>query len=343
MRKMDIEKFKKAIAALKTPQPGGRARTTPDPRVIRRQQQLDKIAKTFLQRTGVDQKMLAEVTTRRETAPKPLTNAERTALAKRGAAAERQFQAQLRSRHETLIGLAHPPAVPFTPYYIYLEKPFLIWELPHPQLNLLHWTVAPGSSSVRVDVEFTSGSDLTYFAFYYLWENEGDVPAVVNVYTGLTFNGGCQLSAAGGVFSSDACFLNISASLTPYEWWNVPATMPLPQSTQTVPVLNLSVSGPTFPEYLWQNAETTSQRLEYFPANMQYTQFRVPPRSTAVFEVSAVFSFGFTSGGLNLSDLISANFSNPDLNYKIVSPMIALEVLQGPAAQPLTTAAARRR
>jgi len=89
----------------------------------------------------------------------------------------------------------------------------------------------------------------------------------------------------------------------------------------------LEATGPTFPESFWKTDDSHSQSFDHVPVNLSYPMFRIPPKSVAVFEVSAHFTFGFTSGGLCLRDAINADFASTDLNYLIMCPFITLEVL----------------
>ena len=332
MSEIDVEKLKAAVTTIKQQSPGqGKVEPVQEaedaPAGKNRQHQIQEVAASFLTKTGLDSRQIQQVVGRKEQERERATEERRAAVAAGAAANEARFQQQLEGKREALAGLLNHP---FTHSYTYLETPFLIWETPNPQLNILQDSQAVQfHSNVRVKVDYTSGSDYTNFVFYYLWENTAEVPATINVFSSLLFNGNCLVSAAGGAFSGDACNLNISATLDIYEWWNQPPTTPLPQSTQYVDVVNLSASGPTLPEYLWNNADSHSQALYYQNVNLSYSLLRVPPLSEIVVEVGARFSFGFTSGGLNLSDLIEADFATEDLNYRIQNPLVIIDVLEG--------------
>ena len=333
MTKMDLEKLKSAIMAYKKKQ-GGRAVALPkaptQAAVKKEHETMEKLGKAFLAKTGVDAAKMRKPAGQSAESLKKMLEAQRAGTAKASAEKLKRLQVQLADRESALKALSKPAISPFTPYSIFLNEPFLIWENPHPNLSILKdWHIVPFFSDAEVQVDYTHGGDNTYFTFYYFWENEAEVSAVIDVTSVLIFNGDCVVSAQGGVFSSDSCYLDIGASLTLLEWWNNPPTSPLYQTTQNTSVVNLSVSGPTFPEYLWENSASASQALDYQLAYVSYDKFLIPPLSSAVFEVNATFNFDFTSGGYYLSDIIWGNFAPGKQPYKIMNPWLEIDVLQG--------------
>jgi hypothetical protein len=331
MPKVDVEKLKAAVIAAKAKrvaQAGVRHVTGADEaQLLKSRQALKEMGSSFLAHAGLDPQRIKELVS----ASTPLPASSGGGPARNAAESEQQFQRQLQEQRATMTLLTQWPYQPLDPYYIYLDTPFLIWETPNPNLNILQdWQIAQGGSTVLASANYMNGSADTYFTFYYLWENSAEIPAVVNVSTVLIFNGNCSVSAAGGVFHGDKCGLIVNARLELLEWWSSPPSSPIFQSSQTAQVLSISASGPTFPEYLWKQSDETTTPLDYFAQQLSYQMFQIPPLSTAVFEVSAELQFGFTAGGFNLSDLIVADFASADKNYKIVSPSIALQVIQGP-------------
>jgi len=332
MPQIDIEKLKALMTTEKNHRIADsrfhRANVSQAPQLVKNRAALQEAARSYFTKTGLDVGNIDRLLAERQKEVKRVFDEQRKERLKNAAAREKTFRQGLASQREALELLARPPVLPFTPYYLFLDTPFLIWEIPHPDLDLLQDShVESFGSWVRVNVDYKTGSNQTWFTFYYSWMNESAFPAAVNVYTGLTFNGDCSVTAASGVFSGDKCNLTIDAELQLLEWWNEPVASPLGQSSQNQNVLYLEATGPTLPESFWKTDDSHSQSFDHVPVNLSYQMFRIPPKSVAVFEVSAHFTFGFTSGGLNLSDAISADFASTELNYLIMCPFITLEVL----------------
>ena len=89
---------------------------------------------------------------------------------KNAAAREKTFRQGLASQREALEPLARPPVLPFTPYYLYLDTPFLIWEIPHPTLDLLRDShVESFGSWVRINVDYKNGIEPDMVHVLLLW------------------------------------------------------------------------------------------------------------------------------------------------------------------------------
>src|SRR5262249_11521511 len=133
-------------------------------------------------------------------------------------AAHEAFRHAVDNRRKTverLAGLVPPPASWFVDL-----TPFLIFDKRFPYLVDSH--VEPTNSWVKCSVSARQGaanSDDAEFDYWFLWDNESDYAAVVNVSSSLVFTGHCDVSAAQGIFSGQETTLAIGAKLTLWEWW----------------------------------------------------------------------------------------------------------------------------
>jgi hypothetical protein len=246
-------------------------------------------------------------------------------LAKARSAYEHSLENRRRA-FEILNGLNAPP---FQPQYITLDTPVFIIETPHFETNVLRDSkVQAGSSYVKILVDVNDGSDSTQFHFYYLWQNESSYYAVANVTSSLLLTGGCGVTAATGVLSGDRVYLSMQGILSPLEWWDQQHLYPYPQQSQYQQIVSFDVTGGGF----WDDPATKYQLFSMTPYDLRYDYFIVPPGASAVFDVSLLVSYGFPSGGGDIADIVSVNFSDNRLGYSVTCPYVQLELLTPPPA-----------
>jgi hypothetical protein len=226
----------------------------------------------------------------------------------------------------------------FTPALVTLDKPFLIWQYPHPELDIfIDSHIESANSFVTVYVDKKHGGDDTQFKFHFLWTNESDAWSLVNVTTSLILNGLCIANADLGYVDGDSVKLLMQANLYLMRWsgWppdpnGKPADQtyePIRQASQGQNVVNWYVAGYGYfgggpPGYNYQRQVFTAT-----PFDLSYRLFPVPPRGVAIFEVSLRILYGIQDG--NDDSLVLANFFD-----RIFCPWVQLEVLTPTATVP---------
>jgi hypothetical protein len=127
------------------------------------------------------------------------------------------------------------------PTYIELDTPIFILQLPQydPFMDF-RTEIGPGKSNwAMFNLKANSGTGKTEFVFYFLWRNESDYYAVVNIESSLILSGYCQIKADTGILSGDEAYLSMTAELSPIEYWIQPPDQPTFQLSQQQQVTSL--------------------------------------------------------------------------------------------------------
>jgi hypothetical protein len=235
-------------------------------------------------------------------------------------------------------------AEPFTSTYVTLPEPLLIWELPHPELNI--WRddqIVPGGSWVKLILETKSspaGQSYTDFRFYFLWENPTDYYAVANVSSSLSLNGQADAWGNPGIISGDHADLDVSAYLTVMRWSGWPND----------PITGQSENQTPYPVYDWQDTTKSVVAFDAFggdwfdsadpksasfdpskPYDVNADLVAIPGGAVTLFEVGLTIGWSFHNiDGDNVeSDYqsITLDLGYDPLGYRAVCPMVQLEVL----------------
>ena len=206
------------------------------------------------------------------------------------------------------------------PFYVVLDKPFLIWPTKGLYFDDSHYESWNSWGKVKLDSSKPSeyGGISEMLTFYFMWQNPFDKWAVINADGYLIHNGFCSVQSDSGYFAGDRrSSVSIQANLNPMEWWNQPPTQPMAQSGQYVQIFHISCdSGGTFDfdggfngGYVFRGSDS------------QYKLMIIPPKGVVVFEVVSVISY---SNGVN-GGTAHVDFSSND--FKIICPFILLAVL----------------
>jgi hypothetical protein len=330
MTKLDEAEFKRVISSME--------RRQPEPEPLRRvnlssknQRAIGKLLEPVLAKAGFPAGKLTTMLAQNQKELRDLFQQEKAEATKHFSAAEAAYRARVAARAEALELLSKP----FTSSFITLAKPFLIWELPKPQLDIFIESQAEAlNSSINILVNTNSGSNNTQFVFYFLWQNDSDFSAVINASTSVIFNGNCEVDAAPGIFSGDTSTLNLSTSLTTMRWsgWgNDPTTgqsnnqTPYPsfQPSQFQTVAALQTQGGA----IFGDQGVSPKGFTFEPFDLHEDMIIVPGRAVTVFEVAVNLSYGFDDGG-NISDLVFVDFANN--GNSIRCPFVQLELLTAP-------------
>jgi hypothetical protein len=305
--------------------PRGRARATTNRREV------EQLLRSFFAKSGLDvaklDQMLRGIQRDERDAFETLAAEDATHVD-----SDRQtLRYQIEGRQKAFEAInAHPIGGHFASTRIVLDKPFLIWQTPRPNLNeFIDSHYESLNSSVKIKIDTNTGSDITLFSFYFFWVNDGDFAAGVNVDSSLILNGICEVEAATGFFSGDRCGLSLSAQLTLLEWWNQPdgqPTQPLPQNSQFKTLASLDASGGG----IFSSPDFKSRIFSFESADVSFDAFLIPAHSGAVFEVSVGVSYAFTDGGEDIADLILVDFADNAAGRFISCPSVNLELLTAP-------------
>ena len=236
----------------------------------------------------------------------------------------------------------HVLGAPFIPSIVSLDKPFLIWQLPNPQLNIfIDSQVHSMNSFVRVRVDDPTASNSTRFVFFFLWSNNTDSFAVLNIRSSLIVNGGCSVQAKSGIFSGAVETLDINASLAIIRWFgwgtdpvtdtsNDQTAHPDSQATHRQTIASLRAEG----GHIFQSASFKSQSFSFEPFALSHRQLVVPNRASVVFHVSLELSYD-PEDGLDLENNIDVDFSErgnavfcPNLEIEVLTPLSGLAATQ---------------
>lgn len=339
---MAVEKaeLKRIIALIKSgkiPTDQGSANSRPQVTFSKRRAAAAMVD-SVLEKTGLDgskfRKLIAED-----------KSALRADFAKTRAAAAKNMRAStagFRSAMTARLQAAKLLSAPFLPTIVLLDKPFLIWQLPNPQLAIfIDSKVESMNSSVRVRVNDPTEFNSTRFVFFFLWSNETDSFAVVNVRSSLIVNGGCSVQAKSGIFSGAVETLNVNASLAIIRWFgwgtdpvtgtsNDQTTHPDFQPTHRQTIASLRAEG----GHIFQGASFKSQSFSFEQFALSHRQLVVPNRASVVFQVSLELSYD-PEDGLDLENNIDVDFSErgsavfcPNLEVEVLTPLSGLTANQ---------------
>ncbi len=234
-------------------------------------------------------------------------------------------------------------AQPFTSSYVTLEEPFLIWELPHPDLSIFRDSgIEPLGSWVKVLLETSSGPGYTDFRFYFLWENPSDYYAVANVSSSLVLYGAADAFGSWGFLSGNTANLEVAAYLSVVRWsgWgDDPSTGQSNDQTQ-YPIYDYQSANKSivsFNAYGGDFFNDGKPESTPFPPEMYDVNARliaIPGGAVTLFEVGLTVGWSFAHGGENVEEedqSITLDLAYDKLGYIARCPMVELEILTPPA------------
>ena len=330
MTTIDKSEFKRIIAAIKN----GQVPTAPEagkfkrPPVSAKRRTAANMVESVLTKAGLDTSKVKKLLAEDHKALRTAFDKDGATAARRNRATSAAFRSGMAARFDALKLLR----APFVSSFLTLDKPFLIWQLPHPQLDIfIDSRIESNNSSARVLVNKDEGSNSTRFVFFFLWRNESDFFAVANVGSSLVINGRCLIFANDGIIFPDTATLNIAASLSLVRWFgwgtgNDQTMHPNVQSTQRQQVVSFSVEGGNILSL--GDFDGRSFSFEAFP--LSHSLFVIPGGASVVFQVALELSYGFDGGGnifVDFSEDGNAVFC-PNVEIEILTPLPGLAVTQ---------------
>ncbi len=295
---------------------------------------IQKLLKSYFDKTGLAVDKLNKLTATRQTERRKLFATQVAERAKNLHGAEIGFRQAMENRREALQVLSRP----FQSTFVILDKPFLIWELPHPEDIFQDQHYESLNSSIKISADKHAGGEIgTLFTFYFQWRNDSQFTAVVNVRTSLVLNGICEVISGPGIFSGhhNALFLTGILALIRWIGWGTDPTtgasndqtdFPLPQPTQILNVASLDAQGGG----LFGDSDMKEQEFNFQPFGLSCDQIAIPAGATIVFEVSLLVQWGIEDPGGDFDDVI-IDFAFDKLGHRVICPLVALELLTRPA------------
>jgi hypothetical protein len=301
----------------------------PSPALIKDQAAIENLLKSHFSDTGLAVAQLNKLRASLQVERRKLFAEQAAERAKTLPTAETELRQAMLYRREA----AQLLSVPFQPTFISLDKPFLIWELPHPELDIfVDQHVESMNNFIKINAHKHSGGDSTTFTFYFLWTNPSDFAAVANVDTSLILNGVCEVIADTGIFSGHHNYLYLSSYLLLMRWngWGTdPVTgksndqtpYPFPQGTLYQSMAALDVTGGG----LFGDPGIAEQEFNFqsFPFNAELIV--LPAGATMLFEVSLLLQYNIEDGG-DFDDVIF-DFASDNFGRRILCPQVSLELL----------------
>lgn len=337
MQPIDIEEVKRVSAKLGWRDPTQVPLTSPV--LTKSQGDIEELLRSQFAKSGFPVDKLSELRAAVQEEQRKLFEARLAETAKNLAADETALRQQLENLGQAQRLLTDP----FQSHLVILEEPFLIWQYPHPQLDIfIESGRAPNNSFIRVKVNVHSRKidNDTHFVFHFLWRNPNKFTAVVKANTSLIFNGSCMAEADLGSFPSVAeVTLILGASHRMWRWigWGNDAVT----GDQTLiwdffvhHLADLVVRGGWWPFPKTVALETAEFVFQRFSLNAD--PIIVPPFATIMYEVAVNLSYTikriYGIGGPGEFDIASFDFANGgplpgDFGHRIICPGAVLEVL----------------
>lgn len=217
MAAIDTSQLKKVVTALNKNDASLKLEREDPLRLLhhaRSQRAIGKFSKAFFEKSGLQSSKLDKLILNRRAELKGIIKKQKADAKKLIASKQNAFNA-LQSRRQALEVMTGA----FAPSLVTLDTPFLIWQWPHPELDIfIDSHTESANSFVTVYVDKKNGADDTQFKFHFLWTNESDAWSLVNVTTSLILNGFCIANADLGIFSGDSVKLLMQAQLYLMRW-----------------------------------------------------------------------------------------------------------------------------
>jgi hypothetical protein len=235
-----------------------------------------------------------------------------------------------------------PLAEPHTSTLVTLDKPFAIWQMPHPDMTFKDSHIEAHNSWFKVNIFSSSGPYESTYIAYYIWDNPSDAYALVNVSSGMSLNGTAIASGSSGRLSGNFARLQVDLTLTAIRWhgWTDPLTgqdvdlTPYPIVASRTPVNFQAYGGDWFTDATPES--TTLNPFHWY--RLEIPLMAIPGRATAMFEVAThvwydFFDIPFTPWDLGphedneLDDLVALDLADERKGYMARPGMIVLEIL----------------
>ena len=239
---------------------------------------------------------------------------------------------------------------PFQTHLVTLDEPFLIWQYPHPQLDIfIDSGRVPNNSFIKIKVYVHSKdpSPETRFVFHFLWTNPSRFTVVVKARTSLIFNGFCTVEGDTQLIQGDQSYLDLSASHQMWRWsgWgNDPVTgdqtLIWDYFDHSLPGLPFNVWG----GWPWEDVGFASQGFVFQPFSLNANPIVVPPLATIMYQVAVDLDYWILRlwSGESEFTYVWVDFADDDHGRRIICPGAVLEVFTPPPSKKSPKSSAAR-
>ena len=326
MQPIDIEEVKRVSGKLGRQNPTQVPLTSPA--LGKSQRGIQELLRSQLAQSGFPIDKLNKLTTAVREEQRKLFEARLAETAKNLAADKITLRRELENLSQAERLLVGPSQT----HLVTLDEPFLIWQYPHPQLDIfIDSGRVPNNSFIKIKVYVHSKdpSPETRFVFHFLWTNPSTFPVVVKARTSLIFNGFCTAEADTGFIAGDQTYLDLSASHRMWRWsgWgNDPVT-----GDQTLiwdffehGLANFNVWG----GWPWENVGFDSKGFVFQPFSLNANPIAVPALATIMYQVAVGLDWGFINlwSGERKFTFVQVDFASDDHGRIIICPGAVLEV-----------------
>ena len=217
MAQIDLEEVKRISAKLSHRPPEMQIALASNA-LAENQKTIQNTFQSYLAKIGLPIDELNKLRASRQAELRRLFKARLAENAKGFPARERRFRELVDNRHEALRLLT----TPYQSTFLTLDQPFLIRQFPNPDFSIfVDSNTSPGSSFIKIKMDVQTPKHASYgrqCVFHFLWSNDSQFAAVINVRTSLVFNGACEVYAAPGIFSGHHNTLTIGAHFDVIRW-----------------------------------------------------------------------------------------------------------------------------
>jgi hypothetical protein len=279
---------------------------------------------SYLAKTGLPIDELTKLRASRQAELRSLFKARLAENAKGFPARESGFRESVDNRHEALRLLA----TPYQSTFVTLDQPFLIWQFPNPDFSIFVGSnTGPGSSFIKIKMDVQTPKHASYgrqCVFHFLWSNDSQFAAVINVRTSLVFNGVCEVYAAPGIFFGHHNTLTIGAHFDIIRWtgWGDVNQTLLPSLQPYQYVALLDVTG----ESIFGQRRHEIQEFDFQGFDFSRDLIVVPAGAVTMFKVTVDLSYTMSDPD-ELSDQIFFDFADDASGSRIICPSLVLELL----------------
>jgi hypothetical protein len=285
-------------------------------RIVALRQSIGKRIEPLLAKAGLDIDQIKTILTEGQTDLRKIKK--RQNIKNTFSGSEESVRRDIANRHKALRQLVNPSQPPALPTFIGLDTPFLIW--PSPAGILIDQHIEPANnwakifSSVKTTDQVPLITESQSVSFYFLWKNQSESPAVVNINAPVVLKGVVDQWANSEILF--AGWVNCYGYLS--------IQMVQPESAGEVDIGLWGLLSTGLSDLGWAAGSDEEGPVVFFSRfDLQSNSLSIAPNTTAVFEVSLNIGLYIDDGwtGVDFSD--NGGF--------VQCPFFQLELLTPPA------------
>jgi hypothetical protein len=291
------------------------------------QRAVEQVLRPVLAKAGLDVEKLKKMAEENQSEVRRILQNNKAKATQRSSLEMAAIRERFQQRARTLQKRANPFVVPT------ILEPIFIWVTDLSSFK--GQQIAPNDSWVKFLVGgglASSGSVNAENSFVFLWENQLDDVAVINVSTSLVLNGFVEAEAADGLIEGDEVTIQLQPELQLLPLWqadpqNPEVPPPYPVPVYPNPVCDVTLQGHS----LYEGPRSYQRTFSALPVDLSYDDFfLVAPQSSVAFEVSLTAYYAWGLGGGNIEDVVEFDFANDKFGYEIMCPGLQVDLLSAP-------------